>query len=759
MNYLKASKKFVPKYKKQYFNQKFYSTTAPTLTFKNFDFEIKDSVAIVRFNTPDSKVNVLNLDTSTELLSIVNEINNNNNIKSAVIISKKSGCFVAGADIEMLSKCKTKEEATKIASEAQQMFHLISRSNKKYVAAINGSCLGGGMELALACHYRIAVESPKTVLGLPEVMLGLLPGAGGTQRLPQIVALPDSLDMILTGRNIRPFKAKRMGLIDQTVSQIGIGLSEPEPNTIRYLEEVAFEVAKGFAAGNKIKPRQKPLVEKITSLLKPVVFNMAAKGVEKKTLGNYPAPKKILQVLESTVGNGGTSGYDVESKAFGELAMTNESKALISIYFANNSLKKNRFGEPKKRASNVGILGAGLMGAGIAQVSIQKAKTKVMLKDTKWEGLARGKNQISENFTKDVQRKAMTNFDKNVILSSLSTQVDYSGFSKADIVIEAVFEDIDIKHKVLREVEGVVGDHCIFASNTSALPISEIAKASKRPEQVIGMHYFSPVDKMPLLEIIKTEKTSKEACSIATDLGIRQGKTVIIVNDGPGFYTTRILAPMLSEMFLLLKEGVEIERLDKVMKQFGFPVGPVTLADEVGIDVAAHIAKYLGEVFPSRMSIDMSLLDGMVSAGFHGKKNKKGFYDYNVQQNWYEKLPFMGGKKKVVNQKVAEMFKTENKKEISTEDIQHRLGFKMVNEAICCLEDGVLENPIDGDIGAIFGLGFPPFLGGPFRFADTFGAQRLSDRMNSLADKYGDQLRPSKLLLKHAKDQTKFHNN
>lgn len=738
---------------------RYISTTLNPMTErKHIQLNYKDDIAVIKIDTPNAKVNTLSREMFPEFTSALEEVNKNEKCRGVVLISGKTSGFIAGADIKMIEACKTQDEIYQLARSGQKIFFDIEKSKKPIVSAIMGPCLGGGFEVALASHYRIAVNDNKTVVGLPEVKLGLLPGSGGTQRLPRLVAVPDALDMALTGKMVKAKKAKSMGIVDLLVEPLGPGTAAPETRTLEYLEEVAIQVTKKLAQQGGVKPKKKALVRDLTDkafqyqFVRDYVFNQVKSKVIGQTKGLYPAPLKILEVIKTGLEKGPDAGYEAEARGFAELGMTNESKALINLFHGHTSCKKNRFGSPQVDVKNIGVLGAGLMGAGIASVSIDKGYN-VILKDMSQTGLSRGYNQISKTLKDAVKRKRFSQIQADQIVSRLSPQLTFDKFDKLDMIIEAVFEDINIKHRVLKEVEAITLPHCIFASNTSALPITDIAKGSSRPEKVIGMHYFSPVEKMELLEIITTEKTSKDTIASAVQVGLKQGKVVIVVKDAPGFYTTRILSVALAELFNLFQEGVEPKAIDKASKGFGFPVGNPTLLDEVGIDVASHIAEYLskalGESASSRAGIP--ILKDLVKNGYTGRKAGKGVYLYEAGVKGSDRQVNPGFYEIINKYKIPAPAQIKN----DTETIQWRLVSKFINEAVLCLQEGIVNSPTEADIGAVFGLGFPPMKGGPFKFVDLYGAQKIVDRLKAYEQIFGPSFKPCDLLVDHARDSSK----
>ncbi|WP_193588300.1 fatty acid oxidation complex subunit alpha FadJ [Yersinia hibernica] len=698
-----------------------------------------DNIGVITIDVVGDKVNTLKAEFAEQITAILQQAQALNQLQGLVIISDKPDSFIAGADITMIAACRTAQDARALAQKGQSVLAQIAAFPIPVVAAIHGACLGGGLELALACHSRICSQDDKTVLGLPEVQLGLLPGSGGTQRLPRLVGVSRALDMILTGKQIRARQALKMGLVDDVVA--------PE-----ILLDVAVQRAKAGWLDKPVVPWQERLLS--GPLGKALLFNIVRKKTLAKTKGHYPAAERIIEVVRKGLDHGGPAGYEAEAKAFGELAMSPESAALRSLFFATTALKKETGSQAQPRAIHrVGVLGGGLMGGGIANVTATRAGLPVRIKDINPTGINQALKYTWDALGKRVRSKRMRPAQRQRQMMLISGSTDYCGFGNVDIVIEAVFEDLSLKQQMVADIEHFAAPHTIFASNTSSLPISDIAAQAQRPEQVIGLHYFSPVDKMPLVEVIPHAKTSEETIATTVALARKQGKTAIVVADRAGFYVNRILAPYINEAARCILDGEPIDSVDKSLVDFGFPVGPITLLDEVGIDVGTKImpilVEKLGPRFAAPPSFEVILKDGR-----KGRKNGRGFYLYPAKSTGFT---WKRNPAKQVDTSVYTLLGVSPKAHIESAVIAQRCIMMMLNEAARCLDEAIIRNPRDGDIGAVFGIGFPPFLGGPFRYMDSLGAEKVVKTLKLLAQQYGERFEPCPLLVTMAQQQQTFY--
>lgn len=718
-------------------------------------------VATLWFDMPGQKMNTLMPGLETVLSAHIDTLAKDADVKAVVFASRKPQSFIAGADIEHISRCTAAEDATRISrslsAALSQLEGLTRKHGKPVVAAIDGPCLGGGLELALACSGRVATDNPKTVLGLPEVKLGLIPGGGGTQRLPRLVGVAQALDLILTGKNVRPAKARAMGLVDEVVPQSVLmeaaknrallALRPKKTPSAKVRLMAAFKSSLDSAAWQRLALEDNTFGQRL-------MYKQAKKALRKKTNGHFPAPEKAIDAVAHGMKKGMSAGLELEAKLFGTLVMSPEAKALIGIYHGTQALKKDSGVGPEsegaKAVTHVGVLGGGLMGAGIASVTALTAKLPVRVKEVDDAGVGRALAYVGKNVADEVRKKRRDKRTVQRTLSQITGGTDWQGFERTQVIIEAVFEDLHLKQAMLKDIEALANKDIIFASNTSSIPIGDIAAGAARPGQVIGMHYFSPVEKMPLLEIITHAKTDAWVTATCVALGKAQGKTVIVVNDGPGFYTTRILAPFLMEAAWLIGEGVSIETIDRALTNFGFPVGPVTLMDEVGLDTGLKVSKTMHHAFGERIALPPGI--EKVSADKRlGRKNGRGFYLY--QQ----------GKRQGVDPSVYSLFgqdakaiKAAKTSPVPTGTIIDRIVLQMVNEAAHCLEQNILRSCRDGDIGALFGLGFPPFLGGPFAYVDKIGAAEVVAKLTALQERYGPRFAPAPILKKFAQEGLKF---
>lgn len=715
----------------------------------NFDLAISEQgVATLLFDFKNEKVNKLDGKTLLELKEHLSMLKTNENIKLLVFKSAKAGIFIAGADINEIRDITTQEEAYQKARFGQQIIHQITQMPFPTLAVINGACVGGGCELALACRYRIISDDQKARIGLPEISLGIIPGFGGCVRLPKLIGLQAALQLILSAKLIDAKKAQRLKLVDAIYNHTLAS---------SFIDQFIDKLLNNNLQHKIIKQRKKSLRQRLledNQLGRKLIFKKARQHLQKKTNGFYPAPLKALQVIETNFVMPVEKALETELRGFAEVAITSVSKNLIQLFFTNEALKKESGVEESsltpQTINNVAVLGAGVMGGGIAWLFSNKNK-KVRLKDIEWQAVAKGYQTADLYYQQMHKRRKIKPNQIRYQMNLIAGTVNYNGFKQLDFAIEAVLENITVKKNVLEETERKLPAQAILASNTSSLSITEMANGLKRPENMIGMHFFNPVNRMPLVEIIPGEKTSQQTIINTVKLAKQLGKTPIVVADCAGFLVNRILIPMLNEAALILQEGGKVTEIDASLKAFGLPMGPFVLADEVGIDIGFHVATTLEQAYGERMKVAGIFKHIFVEEKLLGKKSGAGFY--------------LHGKKSALRYNrsidtILTFYRSEQNitvQQFDNETILNRCILIMVNEAARCLQEGIIKNPAYLDMAMLMGTGFPVFRGGLLKYADNQGLQSICEKLSILSDTYGSRFSPTQLLLDKAESEQTFY--
>ncbi|MGL1933830.1 MAG: 3-hydroxyacyl-CoA dehydrogenase NAD-binding domain-containing protein [Fibrobacterales bacterium] len=710
----------------------------------NVQLDIADSgLAVITFNQGGSRVNTLGSAVLKELKTILENIKGRSTIKVVAFASAKEGCFIAGADIAEIKDIVNPSDAMQKAHYGQDICNLIASLPFITVALIDGACLGGGMELALACDLRIASDNPKCKLGLPEVSLGIIPGFGGTQRLPQIAGLTTALDLILGAKVFDTKKGYRFKIID-TYFKKEFFKDASQKLIQALLEDPSFLIK------SQKRRAKKPLLQKVferTSIGRKIVYSKTKKLLLSKTKGQYPAPLEALAVIERTYPSS-SNGYTIEREHFAKVAVTDISKNLIQVFFTSEALKKESGVSEEveiKHVDSAAVIGAGIMGGGIAWALSMK-DISVRMKDITWDAINIGFSSAAKMYSQLIRIRKLNKHQVAVKMQHIGGSLDFTGFSDRDIAIEAVVENMEIKKKVLKECEEHLPPNAILASNTSSLSITEMASALDRPSKFVGMHFFNPVNRMPLVEVIAGKESSNSVIASVVTLSKKLGKTPIVVQDCPGFLVNRILIPYLNEAVKIWQEGGDIEQIDATILDYGMPMGPFTLTDEVGIDIGYHVAKILEEGYGERMKTAPIFDSLMANPSLRGKKSGKGFYLHS-------------GKKQSINPEVRairnEYITTTSP--LDTDTIIKRCIYSMINESARCIEEGIVQNPEYLDMAMILGSGFPPFRGGPLRYADSIGLKKIVSELELLTRQYGSRFEPAPLLTEKANKNQTFY--
>lgn len=697
--------------------------------------EIREgSTLILEMDMPDSPVNILTSEYIQELGQLLDGYAKDSTITGMIFTSAKDRIFIAGANINEINGIKTKEDAFAKAEQGKAVLKKLENLKFPTVAAINGACLGGGLELALGCTARVASRSSAVKIGLPEVQLGILPGFGGSVRLPRLIGLTQAMPLILAGKIMSAEDAFKKGIVDKL---------SPEGN----LRESALALL-AESGKKKRSPKKKKLMQWFLEDTFPgrsLVFSKARKEIQSKTKGFYPAPFEVIDLLEKIYPCHSQEGT-LESQHFANLATTEVSKSLIALFFMSEKFKKKIWVEgekisPELKIKKCGVVGAGVMGGGIAQLMSSRG-FRVRIKDLNEQALAGALNEASRIYGGALKRRKMKQHEVDVKMGAIMPTLSNDGMKNCEIIVEAVVEDLNIKKKVFQELAELTSGETILASNTSSLPVTEMARDVKHPERVIGFHFFNPVERMPLVEIIRAEQTSNLTLARSVDFARKLGKTVIVTADRPGFLVNRLLLPYLNEAAYLLEQGMTIDAVDKAALDFGMPMGPIELVDQVGIDVGYKVAHILEESFGERMKV-CPLLEKVKTSGLLGKKGGKGFYTYQ-------------GKEKAVNPTVVAMIS--GSQAVSAVQAQKRMIYVMINEAARCLEENVIDGPETVDIGMIFGTGFPPFRAGLLRYADSVGCSAIVEDLKRFAEQTkSSRFEPAPYLLSLAQGQKGFY--